>query len=175
MFRRYGLFDEASLWRSFDSMFRRALDETAGSTGRRSLPSTQGSAALAPATSPWMGAFYPAVECYTRDNHLVLRAELPGVDPKQVDVTVVGNQLVIRGEKQEEAQSADGNWVVQERQYGQFERVFNLPQDVQADQVKATFQNGILEVQLPVEALSTARKIPIEVAEGSKSKSVKAA
>ncbi|MGH9869116.1 MAG: Hsp20/alpha crystallin family protein [Candidatus Polarisedimenticolia bacterium] len=108
--------------------------------------------------------FTPAVDCFTRDKELVLRAELPGIDPAKVEINVQGRSLTLRGEKQA-AHEAGGNDVhYREIVHGRFERTFTLPQGLNVDQVKATYDNGVLEITMPAEGLSTARKVPVEIA-----------
>jgi len=185
MFGRYSVFDEVSnLFRNFDNLFRRALEEVRVPfewTGRHLLPArtttdvaTGTTSVPAPASSWWL-AGYPNGECFTRDGQLVFRLELPGVDPSEIEVTVSGNQLVVRGEKREERKGTEGNFYFQETQYGRFERAFTLPEGVKTDGVKATYTNGILEVTLPAEGLAASKKIPVEVAAPAEKKAIKAA
>jgi HSP20 family protein len=117
-------------------------------------------------------AFYPSVECFTKDKQLVLRAELPGVDPKDIDVTIAGNQLLLRGEKKEDYKIDEKDLFFQEVSRGRFERTFALPEGVKMDQVKASFNNGVLELTMPSGMIDQARKVPIEIGAG---KFVKAA
>jgi HSP20 family protein len=123
---------------------------------------------------PLAHEFVPAVECYTKDKQLILKVELPGVDPKLVEVGVVGNMLTIKGEKKEERKIEEENVFFREITRGRFERAFELPEGVKKDQVVATFQNGVLEVTLPAVGIETARKVPIEIQEIGK-KTIKAA
>ncbi len=106
----------------------------------------------------WM----PSVESYTKDNHLVFKAELPGVDPKDIDVSITDRELVIKGERKAEKGAKEENYVYQEIAYGSFERRFVLPEGVKTDELKAKFTNGILEITVPVPAITKARKIEIE-------------
>jgi HSP20 family protein len=108
--------------------------------------------------SRWM----PSVESYAKDGKLVFKAELPGVDPKDLDVTVTDRELIIKGERKAEKGSKEENYVYQEITYGSFERHFLLPEGVKTEDVKAKFTNGILEITLPAPAISAAKKIDIE-------------
>lgn len=185
MFGRYSLFDEVSnLFRNVDNLFRRALEEVRSPfewTGRHLLPartatdvSTGATSLPAPSASWWL-AGYPSGECFTRNGNLVFRLEMPGVDPNEIEVSVTGNQLWVRGEKKEDRKGGEGNFYFQEMQYGRFERVFTLPEGVKTDDVRATYHNGILEVTLPAEGLAPSKKIPIEVGIPSEKKAIKAA
>ena len=168
MLRRRNLFGEMfEPWREFDKLFGRPSGEW---TEFPNLLSTR--RLLAPPTGE--AVFVPPVECYTKDKQLVLKAELPGVDPKMVEVAIVGNLLTIKGEKKEERKIEEESLYFREIARGRFERTFELPEGVKKEQIVATFQNGVLEVVLPAMGLETARKVPIEVQEIGK-KTIKAA
>lgn len=108
-------------------------------------------------TMPWM----PSVESYTKDNQLVFKAELPGVDPKDLDVSLVDHDLIIRGERKSETGAKEENYLHREISYGSFERCFVLPEGVKTEDLKAKFTNGILEITVPAPAMIKARKIEI--------------
>jgi HSP20 family protein len=108
------------------------------------------------------GLWTPSVESYTRDGKLVLKAELPGIDPKDLDVTITDRELVIKGERKEEKDETVESYAYREISYGSFERRFVLPEGVKSGEMKAKFANGILEITMPAPALPKARKIEIE-------------
>ncbi len=108
------------------------------------------------------GLWMPSVESYTKDNHLVFKAELPGVDPKDLDVSVTDRELVIKGERKAEKDTKEENYLYREFNYGSFERHFVLPEGVKTEDLKAKFTNGILEITVPVPAMAKSRKIEIE-------------
>ncbi len=110
------------------------------------------------------GEWMPLVESYVKGNDLLFKCELPGVDPKDVDVSFDEStrQLVIKGERKMEKDTKDEDYIYRELAYGGFERRFTLPEGVKTDQVKAKFTNGILEITVPAPAISKARKIEIE-------------
>ncbi len=110
------------------------------------------------------GAWMPSVESYAKGNDLVLKCELPGVDPKDVDVSVDENtrQLIIKGERKTEKGTKEEDYIYRELSYGSFERRFTLPEGVKTDQLKAKFTNGILELTMPGAAVSKPKKIEIE-------------
>lgn len=95
-----------------------------------------------------------------------IKAELPGVEEKDIDVKLVDDRLVIRGEKKEEKREKETGYVMSERSFGRFERSFALPRDVDMDKITATFTKGVLTVKLPktVEAKQHERKITVKAA-----------
>ena len=168
MFRRYSPFDDLfSIFRGFDNVYRPSLADQPGSS--RLLAGREGTELAETAQPSW----YPAVETFTRKGDIVLRAELPGVDPKDLEVTVEKGRLLVSGEKREEKRSNDDSVFMREVTYGRFERVFVLPEGVKPEQVKASFRNGVLEVSLPAKgAVPESRRIPVDV---GKEKSIKVA
>lgn len=108
------------------------------------------------------GVWSPAVEVFERDNNLVVRAELPGMSKDDVKVEMTTDGLIIQGERKRESEENGEGWYRSERSYGQFYRRIPLPEGANADQVKAQFENGVLEVALPVpESQRRRRSIPI--------------
>jgi HSP20 family protein len=103
-----------------------------------------------PATGTTAGrTWLPPVDMYTTNDDLVLNVELPGVDEKDVNVSITGDLLTIKGERRFENQAKEQDVLHIERTYGKFERMIQLPMAVQADRVKATYQDGLLEIKLP--------------------------
>lgn len=102
-------------------------------------------------TSPLagLGRFidYPRIELSETDKDIRVTAELPGMDEKDVDLTVEDGVLTLRGEKKAETEDKDRGY--SERSYGRFERRIHLPKGVELDQTKANFRNGVLSVTLP--------------------------
>jgi HSP20 family protein len=109
-------------------------------------------------TTLWM----PSVESYTKDGQLVVKAELPGVDPKDIDVSITDRELVIKGERKSEKDTKEENYACREIVYGSFERHFVLPEGVKTDELKAKFENGILEITMPAPVIAKTRKIEVE-------------
>jgi len=104
----------------------------------------------------------PAVDLVDADGEFMLTAELPGVDPDDVEVDVEHDTLTIKGEKKEERKEETKNFRLYERGYGSFERSFTFPRSVDAESVKAEFENGVLTVHLPKRKEAMGRKIEIE-------------
>lgn len=118
-----------------------------------------------PSTTEGLSIWAPAVDVRETNDELHVTAELPGLKPEDVNVTVENGVLTISGEKKQEVQEGkeDGDYYLFERRYGRFERSFTLPRSVNADRVKARFENGILTVALPKAEEAKPRKVQIEV------------
>jgi HSP20 family protein len=111
------------------------------------------------------GIWMPSIESYYKDGHLVFKAEIPGVDQKDLDVSVTDRELVIKGERKVSKDAKEENYIHREIAYGSFERRFTLPEGVKTDELKAKFSNGILEITVPAPAVPKARKVEIETRE----------
>jgi len=109
---------------------------------------------------PWA----PAVEVRETTDEVIVAAELPGIDPADVNVTVQNGVLTISGEKkpQKPEAGAEGTYHLTERRYGRFERSFTLLQSVISDDIRANFTSGVLTVTLPKTAEAKPRRIQIE-------------
>jgi HSP20 family protein len=104
----------------------------------------------------------PAVDVRETDSHVIVRAELPGVDAKEVELELLENTLHLSGRKEERREGKEGEAGFPEFRYGAFRREISLPAEVDSDAVKATFENGILTVELKKSKVSRARKISVE-------------
>ncbi|MDJ1158055.1 Hsp20/alpha crystallin family protein [Chelatococcus sp. SYSU_G07232] len=111
-----------------------------------------------------MGQFTPLVDVAETADAIDITAELPGCDPKDVEVTATDSTLTIRGEKKSEKETKDRNWQMVERSYGAFVRTLPIPFAVDPAKVDATFDKGLLKIHLPKppEAKSEAKKITIK-------------
>jgi HSP20 family protein len=111
------------------------------------------------------GSWMPAVDIFETDNHdLVLKAELPGINREDIEVTVEHSTLVLKGEKKFDADVKEENYRRIERTYGTFHRSFTLPNTVDGSKVSAEFKNGVLTVKLPFKEEAKPRSINVEVA-----------
>ena len=108
----------------------------------------------------------PAVDITDTEKAYEITAELPGIDEKKIDVKVANGVLTIKGEKQEEKEEKKKDYYLRERNFGSFERSFQVPDGVDADKIEANFKKGVLTVTLPkkAEAQTAAKKIDIKAA-----------
>ena len=107
--------------------------------------------------------FTPAFDVSETDEDILVKAELPGVDPKEIEVNLVGSTLTIKGEKKEEQEEKTENVRRIERSFGCFSRSVTLPCEVKEDQVEANFKNGVLNLKLPKAESSKKRSIKIDI------------
>lgn len=101
------------------------------------------------ATPTDRSTFVPAVELHDRGDELVLRAQLPGLEAKDLDIQVTKNAVLIAGEHRQEQKTEENGYFKSEFRYGKFRRVVPLPIAIQNDQVKADYKDGILSLTLP--------------------------
>lgn len=108
---------------------------------------------------PWV----PPVDIKETENELIVKADIPDVEMKNIDVKLENGSLTLRGERKFEAKKDEGGWHRVERSYGTFERVFTLPDTVNPEGVKADYKNGTLTITLPKKDVAKPRQIKIEV------------
>ena len=121
----------------------------------------------------------PAVDVFEKEDKFVVKAELPGMKEEDVDVSVIGDTLSIKGEKKTETEIKDENYYRCERSYGSFYRSIPIPSNVDANKIEASFEDGVLEVALPKSAEVKPKRIAVsakkKTTESTKKKVVKAA
>jgi HSP20 family protein len=148
----------------------RELDDMLG----RFLTPDAGTAPYRTETEPV--AWWPAVESYAKDGNLHVRVALPGVDPKDVEVTVSDDYLVIRGERKGKTEEKGSGRYVREFAYGAFERTLALPEGIDPGKVQAKFANGMLDLTVPAPVAVVPKKIEIQIEDGAgQAKAIKAA
>jgi len=108
---------------------------------------------------PWS----PAVDIFETEDELVLKADVPEVELKDIDVRVENQTLTLSGERKFEKEDATKGYHRIERAYGQFTRTFTLPSTVDTEQVAAEYHNGVLTVKLPKKAAAKPRQVKIDV------------
>ncbi len=91
----------------------------------------------------------PAIDLYQTADEIVVKAALPGLKPDEVQISVTGDVLTLRGEFKQQEEKKEATWHIREQRYGSFERSIMLPTEVQTDKAKADFENGILTISLP--------------------------
>ena len=105
----------------------------------------------------------PAVDVLDSKDSLVIKADVPGLSKDDIEVTVQDRHLIIKGEKKYEDKKEEKNYIREERHYGLFQRSIPLSSEVETEKIKATYQNGVLELTLPKKEEAKPKQIPIEV------------
>lgn len=119
----------------------------------------------------------PALESYVEGDKFTVRMELPGIDPKKVDIKVAGGVLTVKGSREQKTETKKNDFYRREIRYGSFERSVSLPEGIKAEDLKATYRDGILELtaSMPKEAAPKAVKIEVEGHEARKDEGPKKA
>lgn len=113
-----------------------------------------------PATRPWV----PQVDIYETKDELVLKADVPDVEMKDIDIRLENGTLSVRGERKfEQKKDQDGGYHRIERAYGSFERYFTLPDSVDTDKVRADYKDGVLSITLPKKEVAKPKQIKVEI------------
>jgi HSP20 family protein len=107
---------------------------------------------------------YPAINVWTNEDGVVVTAEIPGVSPDDIEISVVGDTLTLTGQRAQDELGEDGVYHRRERRYGRFNRSVRLPFPTQPDQVEAVFDKGVLSVTLPRLEADKPRKITVRAA-----------
>ena len=119
-------------------------------------------AAGSPASTRSIQNWMPAVEALERDGQFVIRVDVPGLDREQLAVEIDDDRVIIAGERGNEDEDRGSNYYRTERSYGRFTRVIPLPDGVDASQATATFNNGVLEIDMPAPRRPESRKLEIQ-------------
>ncbi len=106
--------------------------------------------------------FVPSVDISETESDIIVQAEIPGIDPKDLDISLSGRLLTIKGEKKSEHEEKKENYHRIERKYGSFSRTLELPADVDADKVEAVYKDGVLKITLPKTEIG--KKIEVKTA-----------
>ena len=145
--RKWDPFDDLRIMqRDINRMYQRFLGEREGA-------------------SKGMVEWTPSMERYIKDGKLIYKAELPGVDPKDIDVSVTERELIIKGERKMEQGSEEEGHFFKEIEYGKYERHVALPENINIQNIKAKYANGVLEISMPMSAAERSKKIKVETAE----------
>jgi HSP20 family protein len=108
-----------------------------------------------------LGTWHPVVDMYDEDDRVVIKAELPGVDKKDIAVDVKDRVLTLSGERNYDNEVKEENYYRRERAYGKFQRAFSLPADVDSDKIEADFKDGLLKIEVPKPEKQKPQKITI--------------
>jgi HSP20 family protein len=107
---------------------------------------------------------FPAVDMFERDGKVIVKAEMPGIDPAKIEVNVTAGELRISGERKEETEVKEENFYRSERSYGHIYRKLALPDGCDADAAHATVKDGVLEVVIPRREAAAGKKIDVRAA-----------
>jgi HSP20 family protein len=110
-----------------------------------------------------LSTWAPAVDIYETEHELVVKADLPDIDPKELDIRVENNVLTIRGERKFEKSVSQDNYLRVERAYGTFSRSFSLSNTVNAEGIKADYQSGVLTLNIPKREEAKPKQIKVNV------------
>jgi HSP20 family protein len=108
-----------------------------------------------------MGMWNPVVDLYEKDDNFVIKAELPGVTKKDIAIDLKDRVLTLSGERSYENNVKEENYYRRERSYGKFQRAFTLPADVDSDRIKAEFNDGLLQIEVPKPEEQKPKKVTI--------------
>ncbi len=109
------------------------------------------------------GVIVPNVDMFERKNEIVLKAELPGVDKKDIDISLTQDSLTLKGVIKKDEEVKDEDYYCCERSHGSFTRTISLPSDVDCEKVKANFKNGVLEIVVSKKEEAKAKEIKVDV------------
>jgi HSP20 family protein len=140
-------YQELTSWhRDIDDLFRRFFSGEREESDQLSV-------------TGWM----PAMEVFEREGQYVIRADVPGIDPKEVEVSVLDDALTIKGERKKSHEVKEKESYYSETAYGRFERRLALPKGIDPEKITARFENGVLEVSVALPQTATGKKVPIEI------------
>lgn len=105
----------------------------------------------------------PSLDVYEDKDHVVVKAEIPGMKKEDIEVNILGDLLTIKGEKKKEEEVKEQDYYRRERSYGSFARNVSLPCEVKGDEVKASFKDGVLEVRMPKTEEAKKKSITVKV------------
>lgn len=108
-----------------------------------------------------IGSWKPKVDIYDKENNIVLKAELPGVDRKEIDIALRDGVLTLKGTRSYENEVNEKSYYRKERAFGHFHRSFALPENVDPTKIKAAFKDGVLKVEIPKPAERKPKKITV--------------
>lgn len=118
---------------------------------------------MEPFYEEWFQSAYPQLDIKETDKDVKVSVELPGMDEKDIQVSMTGNSLTIKGEKKEEKEEKEANYIRSERRYGMFNRVVQLPEGIDSNKATASFKNGLLEIEIPKSEKEAAQKKKIDI------------
>lgn len=112
---------------------------------------------------PVMEAWFPDIDVFERENKIIIRADVPGMRAEDLDISVEGDLLTIKGRREEEKEVKEEDYYCAERAFGEFSRTIRLPEGVNTDAIEATCTNGVLEIVIPRPAAPESKTIKVNV------------
>lgn len=105
----------------------------------------------------------PSLEIHEDENQFTMSIDVPGIDRKDIDISVTGNTLTIKGERNEETKKKEKGYFYSERRYGSFQRSVQLPSEVESEKILANYKDGVLEVVIPKSEKAKPKQIKVDV------------
>lgn len=141
--------------------FEHWLDRFMDDMWRRPFPSLFGRDRLLPVRP--LSIRMPALDVYEEKDTVIVKAELPGMNKEDIEVNLTGDNLTIKGEKKEDKEVKEDNYYRRERSYGSFLRSVDLPCEVKAGEIKASFKEGVLEIRMPKTEEAKKKAIAVKI------------
>jgi len=107
--------------------------------------------------------FVPSLELSEEDDKFVVHLDTPGMDRKDLDISVTGNTLTVKGERKSEEKKKEKGYYYSERRFGSFQRTIELPKEVDAEKIAASYKDGVLEVSLPKSERAKPKQIKVDI------------
>ena len=111
----------------------------------------------------WRDGWSPTLDVSETKDNIIVKTELAGVDPEDVDISLTGEVLTLKGEKKKEKEEKEEGYHLMERSYGSFSRSVRLPAEVDQDKVKANYKNGVLKITLPKTEKTKSKAIKVSI------------
>ncbi|MGQ9510267.1 MAG: Hsp20/alpha crystallin family protein [Thermodesulfobacteriota bacterium] len=116
-----------------------------------------------PARIEEVSEWFPSLDVSETDSEYIIKVEVPGIDPKDINISLMNNILTIKGEKKQEKEEKEENYHLLERSYGSFTRSIRIPSQIQNDHINASYKNGVLKIILPKTEEAKKKEIKIKV------------
>jgi len=123
----------------------------------------------------YLNEVYPEMDCYMKGGKFIVNVDLPGIDPKDVNISVTGNLLTIKGERRSVVDEKKEGYLFHETSFGRFERSLTLPDGVDTSKIHASCSNGVLELTMPAKTGTLPKKVTIEIESGERKEEKKVA
>ena len=105
----------------------------------------------------------PSLEIHEDENQFTVNVDVPGIERKDIDISVTGNTLTFKGERKHEEKKREKGYFYSERRYGSFQRSIQLPSEVESDKIAASYKDGVLEVTIPKSEKAKPKQIKVDV------------